>query len=335
MHISHIIIKTRWLVTNMDRRTVFNVLLLIATASLVSVTILKTIPVHVGQQHTVPLTKTASGVYTASVGVATHNDGFEVVHCVVDTGSSHLCVGGVAVGGTRKSGPQQIHYGTQVDDVNWSTVDVRVGGTVHTVTLASTNRRRCSSPVCFNVMGLAYRGNTGSFPPPPVPLLQQLQGVHTRFSLTLGHHGGTLVFDPPRRRICLFRSLPGNHTWYLVELRDMFVREHGGGTVAISTNVPNKLMVDSGSNMLGVSPGVAVGLRRVLGSQGRGDLVLRIGDARGSVFDYVVPESVYRHTDGTLLLDDHGARHDIVVLGSLFMVGHTFVFDTGSVGIRT
>ena len=282
---------------------------------------------------TLRLTKTPSGVYTAMVDVGTSRGGFTAIPCVVDTGSRHLCVAGADVGGTRRPGPAQIHYGTQVDDVSWHDVAVRVGGTVGTAAVAVANRRHCKSPVCFNVFGLAIGGATASFPPTPGPFATQFM-ERPRFSLALGQRGGSLVFNPPATpHMRYFDTIPGDHAWYVIELRDILHVAEGHHTAESihGHQCPRKLMVDSGSNMLGVPRGLARGLRSRL--RGGGDLVLRLADRQGRDYDYVVPESTYRHTDGTLLLDDDGARHDVVVLGSLFMAGRTFVFEDGGVGI--
>lgn len=283
---------------------------------------------------TLHLTRTPSGVYTALIDVGTSHGGFSAIPCVVDTGSRHLCVGGGAdVGGTRRAGPGQIHYGTQVDDVSWREVAVRIGGTVRTTTVAVADRRRCMSPTCFDVFGLAIGATVASFPPTPRPFTTQFM-IHPRFSLTLhalGQRGGSLVFNPPTTpHARLFKTIPGGYAWYVVKLTAILHRRRGAVVPIHGCHGPEKLMVDSGSNMLGVPPGVADGLRTTLSSGG--DLVLRLVDIHGRDFDYIVPESTYRHMDGTLLLDDH-ARHDMVVLGSLFMVGRTFVFDDESVGI--
>ena len=244
-----------------------------------------------------------TGLYVARVRLG----GSRPMDCVVDTGSRYLnVIEAVEPPGTwhadpDESGPVTIRYGTQRGDVDWYTAPLRIGDAkLPPVRFALTREVDCDSRVaCFNVLGLNDRHGS---------LLRQL-GVR-RFSLTLAADGGgELALDCAAVApvmLPVHRNLP---CWG-VGLAAVTV---GGRPVDCAASV---LLVDSGSNMLGVES--AGPLREAL-AQG-GDLCFHlVHGTRVVKFRPPITENV--------LIDDGHAPNGAVVLGSLLMRGTTFFFD--------
>jgi predicted aspartyl protease len=251
------------------------------------------------------------------------------IDCVMDTGSRHLCVSrreAGRYGRPARRGPKQLRYGTQSDDVVWEETTVRLGShDLRNMAIAVSDARHGNPS--FNVFGLSVNmkdaAATGA-----VPFLRQLAGpVNERptFCIEMRHRtGGMLHINHACAGRNRMRLVRGVH-WYLTPLVDVRI---GGVPVAGAAGV-RYCMFDTGSNMLGSSPHVhdalVAALRRAPGS----DLEIRLQREDNTIYTYTIPPSTYTWTDGrTLLLDPHEiGREDVLILGSLVMLGRTIHVD--------
>lgn len=263
------------------------------------------------------LSRNEFGLYTARLAVAGKR-GWEVHVCVVDTGSRSLCVqidpeSGQATG---KELPSHIVYGTQTARVKWRTLALKLPNQTFVVDAAVALHRTCSHK-CFNVLGLA----TSQASPPS--LVTQLRSP--RFSLTLRQDTGLLKLSAPMpTEGATLPLLDSAH--YMVPLVEVVWRCDGHDTVVPGNPAfPPTVLFDTGSNLLG-GPGVDA-LRRCIDQSTGGSVVLRLGRPP-HLYDFVVPESTYRHPDGSLLFDNSVHRTDTLVLGSLFLCDKRLTFDT-------
>jgi hypothetical protein len=251
------------------------------------------------------------------------------IECVMDTGSRHLLVSRREAGRhgrPRRKGPPRLRYGTQSDDVVWEEATVRLGAhDLRNMAVAVSNARH--GDPAFNVFGLSVNMKESS-DRGAVPFLRQLAGPLGRrptFCIEMRHRrGGMLHINHECAGPNRLRLLRGVH-WYLTPLVDVRV---GGVPVAEAAGL-RYCMFDTGSNMLGSAPhvhrGLVAALRRAPGST----VEVRLRREDNEVYVYSIPAATYTWTDGrTLLLDPHEiGRADVLILGSLVMLGRTIHID--------
>ena len=283
---------------------------------------------------TAPLTYDRRGLFLVRVEV--HVDGaYRATACVVDTGSRHLTVAAASLGlgasGTLArpvvDGPDRLTYGPPPDGGRWHRVPVRMGNTrvchdLQDVALAVTHRRTCAPATCCDVLGLA--GGTGT----PPPFLHQLG--KRAFRLQLRRHGGQLRLNDATLEGTRLPRLPHSHL-IVLRLRGLGTRRRGG-PLRLLAGVPDRVMVDTGSNMLGCTPAVARALTAAVDGGGHVDLVLVLEDAVGQPHEHVVGPTMYRH--GGKVLVDAAQGSPMVTLGSLFLVGHDLTVTPEAVALR-
>lgn len=253
------------------------------------------------------------------------------IECVMDTGSRHLLVSRREAGRhgrPRLKGPSRLRYGTQSDDVVWEEATVRLEShDLRNMTVAISNARH--GDPAFNVFGLSVNMKEPSAnAEEAVPFLRQLAGpLHRRptFCIEMQHRrGGMLHINHECAGPNRMRLLRGVH-WYLTPLVDVRV---DGVPVPEAAGL-RYCMFDTGSNMLGSSShvhhGLVAALRRAPGST----LEIRLRREDNEVYVYPIPAATYTWTDGrTLLLDPHEiGRPDVLILGSLVMLGRTIHID--------
>lgn len=288
-----------------------------------------------------PLTYTPQGVHVVDVEVDRGDGRFRTARCVVDTGSRFLSVA-AHPGDTRGSWrPEpapidEIRYGTQHDHVHWFRLPVRMAGHrvcnhVDDLAVAVAHQRTCGDAGCFDVLGLAaahapddMQGRAAGAPLSLLAQVARATGRPPSFCVAMGRagHGYVAVdVDCARGGGPEVALRPGG-VHYVVDLEGIRVgdRDVGEGVLA-----PSRLMVDTGSNMLGVPPAFAEDLAAALRGHG-GDLRLRLRGVDGQPFDYVVPPDTYARGD-ELLVDPNPALQDTVVIGSMFLRGKRLSFD--------
>ena len=269
------------------------------------------------------------GRYFAKVSIADSN-----VDCVVDTGSRHLVISALAlppdVGdifspkGEQVTGPPTLYYGTQTDYVNWRRATVDIAGYRRDATFAVTQKRTCQHSGCFNVLGLAapHRGAG-------LPFLRQILPGTPAMTIDFGRNP-YLHLGAAKSSSNWFPLIDHGH-WFVLGLHGTYVRRRDGTHTQIAD--ATQLMLDTGSNMLGCNPATKEAMETGLADGD--DLVLLLHDTMGLEIPYVVPSHMYRHRDGSLLVDAHHAQDKMLVLGALFMRDRRFSFDVarGRVGI--
>lgn len=291
----------------------------------------------------IPVHYTRAGVYVARLHVGPSRD---PVECVLDTGSRHLSIRALDIStpGEVLNGPRTLYYGSQTDTVQWQSTLVnmccRAGRPVpYTLKVAVAHARTCSTSRCFNVLGLS---TGGSHTDDVIPVLEQLAGGSEDLSFCVAlrdRTGGELRIN----RNCLenegmhvFRLISGTN-WYLTHLVGVFQEPPDGRPpIPLRGSWPDKIMIDTGSNMLGTSAARTRELHRVFAARGQGNLILRMLKYDYTTYDYVVPESVYRYDNGDLLVDPHEVRNDILVMGAMFLIGREIAVNSSRrcLGIR-
>ncbi len=258
------------------------------------------------------------GVFTAQlrIGGRRHT-------VVVDTGSRHLVVRGPVDGGAPSPGPAVLYYGSQTEHVDWRTVTLGISDRPSTI--AVTHRRTGSTD--FNILGLgiAHGRCTASSERGCVsPFITQIMR-HPRFCIQMRtRERGVIVFNDVCRAQYTLPLLP-DWKYYGTPLHGVTL-VLPDGTSAPLPHAPNKLLVDTGSNMLGCHPRAYNALKRAMQQGAR--IVLHLKQTSGAAMQLELRPDTYRWGDGTLLLDPHELPlPQTLVLGSLFMKGMTLSFD--------
>tara|TARA_B100001142_G_scaffold325819_1_gene380122 strand:- start:262 stop:879 length:618 start_codon:yes stop_codon:yes gene_type:complete len=183
-----------------------------------------------------------------------------------------------------------------------------VGGDVVVVAVAVTGSRQCSTPRCFDILGLA-RG--------PGSIVGVAEFARLRFEFPANGGASHLLLNPPATIATSKNRLPlvPHPSWYIVRIVGVYVRD-GNIRRDVDMGEADTMLVDTGANMLGVPPTHTRRMHDAL--REGGDLVFRLQGEGDAVVEITVPMVMHGGTE--LLLDSYDT-HGHIVLGGRFMRG--------------